>query len=51
MLVGATFLVLVDLASRTVDRPNELPAGIFTAGIGVPVLLWLLQRNRRSEGS
>jgi iron complex transport system permease protein len=51
ILVGATFLVLVDLASRTVDRPNELPAGIFTAGIGVPVLLWLLQRTRRSEGS
>ncbi|MER6093968.1 FecCD family ABC transporter permease [Streptomyces bluensis] len=51
MLVGATFLVLVDLASRTVARPNELPAGIFTAGIGVPVLLWLLQRTRRGEGS
>lgn len=51
ILVGATFLVLVDLASRTVARPNELPAGIFTAGIGVPVLLWLLQRNRRGEGS
>ena len=51
MLVGAIFLVLVDLASRTVDRPNELPAGIFTAGIGVPVLLWLLQRGRRREGA
>lgn len=51
MLVGATFLVLVDLASRTVDRPNELPVGILTAGIGVPVLLWLLQRARRQEGS
>ena len=51
MLVGATFLVLVDLASRTVARPSELPVGIFTAGIGVPVLLWLLQRTRRSEGS
>jgi iron complex transport system permease protein len=51
MLVGATFLVLVDLASRPVDRPNVLPAGIFTAGIGVPVLLWLLRRTRRREGS
>ncbi|NNN31133.1 iron ABC transporter permease [Streptomyces sp. S3(2020)] len=49
LLVGATFLVLVDLASRTVARPNELPAGIFTAGIGVPVLLWLLRRTRRGE--
>ncbi|MGA4900991.1 FecCD family ABC transporter permease [Streptomyces griseoincarnatus] len=51
MLVGATFLVLVDLASRTVARPNELPAGIFTAGIGVPALLWLLRRTNRGEGS
>ena len=51
VLVGAVFLVLVDLASRTVDRPNELPVGIFTAGIGVPVLLWLLQSARRREGS
>ena len=51
MLVGATFLVLVDLAARTVDRPNELPVGIFTAGLGVPVLLWLLQRTRRSQGA
>ncbi|MER6010650.1 FecCD family ABC transporter permease [Streptomyces bluensis] len=50
MLTGATFLVLVDLASRTVARPNELPAGIFTAAIGVPVLLWLLRRTRRGEG-
>ncbi|MFK0121108.1 FecCD family ABC transporter permease [Streptomyces sp. NPDC090994] len=51
MLVGAVFLVLVDLASRTVARPDELPVGIFTAGIGVPVLLWLLRRTRRSEGT
>ncbi|HEX7305997.1 iron ABC transporter permease [Lentzea sp.] len=51
VLVGAVFLVLVDLASRTVDRPNELPVGIFTAGIGVPVLLWLLQNARRREGA
>ncbi|MFJ5841389.1 hypothetical protein ACIQGO_32380 [Streptomyces shenzhenensis] len=28
-----------------------MPAGIFTAGIGVPVLLWLLRRARRGEGS
>jgi len=47
-LLGAVFLVLVDLATRTVDRPNELPVGIFTTGLGVPFFLWLLRR--RSAG-
>ncbi|MDT0438176.1 MULTISPECIES: FecCD family ABC transporter permease [Streptomyces] len=50
LLTGAVFLVLVDLAGRTVARPDELPVGIFTAAVGVPVLLWLLRRARRSEG-
>lgn len=45
MLTGALFLVLVDLAARTVDRPNELPVGIFTTGLGVPFFLWLLRRR------
>ncbi len=44
MLAGATFMVLVDLLSRTVDRPNELPVGIFTAAIGAPFFLVLLRR-------
>jgi iron complex transport system permease protein len=49
-LLGAVFLVLVDLATRTVDRPNELPVGIFTTGLGVPFFLWLLRR-RAAGGS
>ncbi len=44
VLGGATFLVLVDLASRVVDRPNELPIGIFTAGLGAPFFLVLMRR-------
>ncbi len=43
LLVGALFLILVDLLSRTIDRPNELPIGIFTAAIGAPFFLWLLR--------
>lgn len=50
VLTGATVVILLDLAARTVDRPDKLPVGIFTAGIGVPVLLWLLQHFRRWEG-
>jgi iron complex transport system permease protein len=45
-LVGATYLVAVDLLSRTVDRPNELPIGIFTAACGVPFFIWLLRRSQ-----
>ncbi|WP_433214962.1 FecCD family ABC transporter permease [Microtetraspora malaysiensis] len=45
MLAGALFLVLVDLAARIADRPNELPVGIFTTGLGVPFFLWLLRRR------
>jgi iron complex transport system permease protein len=45
MLLGAVFLVAVDIATRTVDRPNELPVGIFTTALGVPFFLWLLRRR------
>lgn len=43
--VGAGFLVLVDLAARTVDRPAELPLGVLTAALGAPLFLWLLHRS------
>jgi len=50
LLSGALFLVLVELAARIADRPNELPVGIFTTGLGVPFFLWLLRR-RASGGA
>ncbi|MFD9701401.1 FecCD family ABC transporter permease [Lentzea sp. NPDC059081] len=46
VLAGAVFLVLVDLVTRTVDKPNEMPIGIFTAALGAPFFLMLL-RNRK----
>lgn len=45
-LLGAVYLVLVDLLSRTLNRPNELPLGILTALLGSPFFLWLLRRNK-----
>lgn len=47
-LLGAAFLVLVDLVARTIDSPNELPLTIVTAMIGVPFFLWLLRRRQHS---
>lgn len=49
-LLGGTFLVLVDLAARTLDAPNELPLGILTAVLGAPFFLWLLRRRPAGEG-
>src|SRR5262249_40036148 len=41
-LFGAAFLVLCDLAARTLFSPLEIPVGIVTALIGGPFFLWLL---------
>jgi len=38
--------VLAETAARTVMAPNQLPVGVITAFIGVPVFLYLLQRDR-----
>lgn len=47
-LGGAGFLVLADVAARTVLAPQELPLGLITALIGAPVFVALLLRlNRR----
>ena len=46
-LFGAAFLVLCDLAARTIFSPLEIPVGIVTALIGGPFFLWLLLRQRR----
>jgi len=47
ILGGAIFLVLADLAARTVISPEELPVGAVTALLGAPFFLWLLRRQRR----
>lgn len=44
-LGGAVLLSVADLLGRTVVAPSEIPAGVFTALIGTPVFVWLLQRR------
>ncbi|MEU6485853.1 iron ABC transporter permease [Streptomyces sp. NPDC046887] len=48
MLVGAIYLVVVDVLCRILVRPEELPIGIVTAVLGAPVFLWLLRRSEAS---
>ncbi|MFJ2836785.1 MULTISPECIES: FecCD family ABC transporter permease [Nocardia] len=43
-LLGALFLVVADVAARTVFAPRELPIGIVTAAVGAPLLLILIRR-------
>ncbi|HEY5799817.1 MAG TPA: iron ABC transporter permease [Burkholderiaceae bacterium] len=47
-LAGGTFLVLADTLARTVLAPQQLPVGVVTALIGVPVFLFQLHRLRRA---
>ena len=44
-VLGALFLVLVDLLARTWFAPMELPVGVITSLIGGPFFIWMLWRN------
>lgn len=50
VLLGASLLLLADIAARTVVAPAELPIGILTSLLGGPFFLWLLLRQRRRGG-
>ncbi|MFC9465546.1 MULTISPECIES: FecCD family ABC transporter permease [Streptomyces] len=49
-LVGAVFMVWVDLAARTLVAPRELPLGVITALVGVPVFVALMRRRGYTFG-
>jgi iron complex transport system permease protein len=44
-LLGGILLCVADLVSRMVLRPAELPIGIVTSVVGVPIFIFLLQRK------
>lgn len=46
-LSGAALCVMSDLAARTLLAPNELPVGVVTAFIGVPVFVSLMRRRAK----
>ncbi len=45
IVVAPALLLAADVVGRVVIRPSELPAGIVTAFIGAPVLIWLIRRR------
>ncbi|MFG3421020.1 FecCD family ABC transporter permease [Micromonospora sp. NPDC047730] len=44
-VTGATFLIWADTAARTVFSPQELPVGVLTALLGVPVFALVMLRR------
>jgi len=45
MLAGGSLLVIADTLARTILAPQQLPVGVLTALLGVPVFLFLLSRT------
>ncbi|EHQ52185.1 transport system permease protein [Ectothiorhodospira sp. PHS-1] len=45
-LAGGILLTLADTLARTLIAPQQLPVGVITAMLGVPVFLYLLYRSR-----
>lgn len=44
-LAGASFVVLADVAARTLLSPIEIPVGLLTSAVGGPFFLWLIARK------
>lgn len=45
VLLGGNLLLLADTIARSAFAPLELPVGIITALLGIPLFLWLMQRG------
>jgi iron complex transport system permease protein len=46
VLLGGGFLTVADTLARSATAPTQLPVGVLTALLGVPVFLFLLARTR-----
>jgi len=46
VLLGGSLLLISDTVARTIIAPQQLPVGIVTAFLGVPVFLYLLIKSR-----
>lgn len=44
-LVGSTFVVITDMVARSAFSPAEIPVGIITSLIGIPVFVLLIRKN------
>jgi iron complex transport system permease protein len=49
VLAGGSLLVVADTLARSIVAPQQLPVGVLTALIGVPVFLFLLTRDAQTR--
>ena len=47
-LIGSLMLLAADTIARTAFIPLDIPAGVFTAGVGAPFFIYLLYKNRHA---
>lgn len=47
VMLGGVLMMAADLISRTIIAPRQMPVGVFTAMIGVPIFLFLMKRAQR----
>ncbi len=45
-IIGGLLVCMADVIGRTAFIPKDVPAGVFTAGVGAPFFIYLLYRNR-----
>ena len=48
-LLGGIFLVIADMASRTLIPPEELPVGIITGLVGGFAFIFLMRKSQQSD--
>jgi iron complex transport system permease protein len=46
VFVGGNLLVVADTVARTAAAPTQIPVGVITALVGIPIFLHLLRSNR-----
>lgn len=47
-LTGGLIVFIADFIARTAFYPLDIPAGVFTAGVGAPFFIYLLFKNRNN---
>ncbi len=47
-IIGSIFLCVCDTIARTIVSPTEMPIGVITAFVGVPVMLVLLRKGGKN---
>ncbi|WP_407271158.1 FecCD family ABC transporter permease [Radiobacillus sp. PE A8.2] len=45
-MIGGVIVMVADVVARTAFLPMDIPAGVFTSGIGAPFFIYLLYKNR-----